>query len=72
MRTLVVPFRYTVEELPSKLPWLDGGDLEKIKKELGNQFVVKIKDNEQPDIHQGDVTMQILKHISNYKVDIRA
>jgi hypothetical protein len=72
MRTLVVPFRYTVEELPSKLPWLDGGDLEKIKKELGNQFVVNTKGNEQPDVHQGVVTMQILKHISNCKVDVRA
>ncbi len=72
MRTLVVPFRYTVEELPSKLPWLDGGDLEKIKKELGNRFVVNTKGNEQPDVHQGVVTMQILKHISNCKVDVRA
>jgi hypothetical protein len=72
MRTLVVPFRYTVEELPSKLSWLDGRELEKIKKELGNQFAVNIKGNEQPDVHQGVVTMQILKKISNCKVDLRA
>ena len=68
-RSLVISFLPTISELEKKYPWFDGVDLDTIQTELGPAFVTSRK--QQPDIHQGVVTMLLFKELSKCDVVLR-
>jgi hypothetical protein len=73
-KNLVIKFLKTTDELQqdTTLPWFDSTDLNNFRKSLGPAFVQSIKPTQQPDIHQGLVLMQIVKHICDAEVSVHA
>ncbi|KFY31515.1 hypothetical protein V493_01044 [Pseudogymnoascus sp. VKM F-4281 (FW-2241)] len=67
-KNLVVRFLKTTNELEEALPWFNLMDLKDSSKSLGPAFVDSIGPTQQPDIHQGLVLMQIVKHL--YKAEV--
>lgn len=69
-KNLVVRFLKTTIELEEGLPWFNLIDLKNSGKSLGSAFVNSIGPTQQPDIHQGLVMMQIVKHLYNAEVSV--
>ncbi|KAH7418697.1 hypothetical protein BKA64DRAFT_655007 [Cadophora sp. MPI-SDFR-AT-0126] len=73
-KNLVVRFLKTTNELhqDTTMPWFDSTDLDDFSRLLGPAFVQSINPTQLPDIHQGLVLMQIVKHICNVDVSVCA
>ncbi|KFZ05386.1 hypothetical protein V502_09966, partial [Pseudogymnoascus sp. VKM F-4520 (FW-2644)] len=69
-KNLVVRFLKTTNELEEALPWFNLPDLKISQKSLGPAFVNSIGPTQQPDIHQGLVLMQIVKHLYDAEVSV--
>ncbi|OBT48444.1 hypothetical protein VE00_01401 [Pseudogymnoascus sp. WSF 3629] len=69
-KNLVVRFLRTTNELEEALPWFNVMDLKNSRKSLGPAFVNSIGPTQQPDIHQGLVLMQIVKHLYDAEVSV--
>ncbi|KFY41494.1 hypothetical protein V494_02958 [Pseudogymnoascus sp. VKM F-4513 (FW-928)] len=69
-KNIVIRFLKTTNELEEALPWFNLMDLKNSSKSLGPAFVDSIGPTQQPDIHQGVVLMQIVKHLYEAEVSV--